>query len=356
LTLIASGLRLANARWDVATLASAGLMAVAAAPMLGDFALGQAALVSAAAVGAALVAYRARAVPAALAATLFAAVQPNLALPLLGQLRSGWAFAVATSAAGAFAVLCIVAAERFVAIQHTPAAVAFALGAAPALAAALGTTVALGALGLTAALIVRERLAPTTATLLCCATLPLAIPFFHEHDFVLEVLPLLVLGARARGRTRALAAGAAALLLVDWFGLAQRTAAAGQIIALGLATVCAFIGLGRSPTGARFALAGPIALLFLAAICVPLGHADPAPTWPADLPATFRADPGADVSSVWADEQRATGATTRNPGWGALRALPLAGCVVLGAAIITDARRRRLARLLRTASRADGPS
>jgi hypothetical protein len=59
------------------------------------------------------------------------------------------------------------------------------------------------------------------------------------------------------------------------------------------------------------------------------------------LPAGFHAAPAADASSVWAAEARAAGLTKREPAWGLLRGLPLAGCLVLAAALVEDARARR---------------
>ncbi len=345
---------------DPLTCAGAAGVALAAAPMLSDLALGQAALISAAAVAAALVAYRARWLPGAFVATLLAAAQPNLALALVGRMRSTWDTGVAVLAGLAFAGLALAAggglagafgyirrlrahgdAERFVTIQHTPAAIAFALHATPPIAAAVGIAVAVVAIAATVGVILGERLDATTATLVCCATLPLAAPFFHEHDFVLEVLPVLVLGLRARGRARSLAAAAGVLILVDWFGLAQRHAAQGQILALGFTVAAGFIGLGgMRPRGAS-QLSGILLLALLAALAAPLGHAHPAPTWPDALPDFYQANPAADASGVWADEQRAAGLNAVDPVWGALRSLPLIGCALLAAALVADARDRR---------------
>jgi hypothetical protein len=80
----------------------------------------------------------------------------------------------------------------------------------------------------------------------------------------------------------------------------------------------------------------------LAAIALPLGRLRPAPVWPDRLPVTFHADPATDASAVWAAEQRATGLTARIPAWGLLRGLPLAGCIVLSAALVAEARRLRV--------------
>lgn len=352
-------LRIARAPRDPLVYAGAAAFAIASAPMIGAFALGQAALLAAAGLAGALVCYRARNATAAILATLLAAVQPNLALALVGRLRSRRDLIIAGSAGAMFLGLTLLsggpagivaylhrleahaAAERFTTIQHTPAAIAFAFGATPASAIALGGIIAFIALGSTLAAIVRERLDATTSTLVCCAALPLAIPFFHEHDFVIEVLPLLVLAVRSSGRARALAAVAAALILVDWLGLAQRHFAHGQIVCLGFAVSFAFVALAGIRVRGLAQYAGVATLALLAAILVPVSYAHPAPTWPDTLPAAFRAVAGADASSVWGAEQRAAGLIAAEPVWGALRSLPLAGCIVLGAALIIDARSRR---------------
>jgi hypothetical protein len=159
---------------------------------------------------------------------------------------------------------------------------------------------------------------------------------------VLEVLPVLVLAVRAQGRARSLAAVAAVLVLVDWFGLAQRHAAQGQILCLGLAVAFGFAGAGRSVArGTRSDVAGLATLAVVAAVALPLGSSHPAPTWPDTLPPGYRADHGADASAVWADESRLAGLGRVEPVWGILRAIPLAGCIVLAAAVVADARDRR---------------
>lgn len=360
--IIAAAFRLSRAAHDGPTVAWTAAFTLASAPVVSALALGQAALVSAAGVAGALIAYRARRPAEAIGATLLAGIQPNLALALLGRLRTPWDIALAAAAGSAFAALTLAAgggdrgvasylrrlaahgaAERDVAIQHTPSAIAYSFGLAPNVAAMLGSAAALAAVGALILCIVRERLNATSAALLTCALFPFAVPFFHEHDFVLELLPLLILALRARGRARALASVAAVLLLVDWFGFAQRTAAQGQIVCLGLAVVLGFAALQR-PAGRGFPPEGWGLLVFacLAAIALPLGRLRPAPVWPDRLPVTFHADPATDASAVWAAEQRATGLTARIPAWGLLRGLPLAGCIVLSAALVAEARRLRV--------------
>ncbi len=359
--LVIASLALAGTRRVLPLLGGLAL-GLASGPATSAIALGQAALISAAGIACALVAFERRAVAAGALATLVAAVQPNLVLALIARMRDRTALLCAVLAATAFAALTLAAgggphgfaeyvhrlgehgrAERFVTIQHTPAAIAWALGAPAALAQAAGIACALAAVAATAAAIVRARLGARDGTLLAIAALPLAVPFLHEHDFAIELIPLLVLAVRARGAARAAAGIAAVLVGVDWLGLAQRPAADAQILVLGAAVACAFVALGGGARAARAELAPLAALLVLACAAVPLARAHPAPTWPDALPPGYRAPAGADASAVWAGEQRAAGLDERQPAWGALRALPLAGCIVLGGALVLTGRRRAAA-------------
>ena len=350
--LILAALGLSRAR-RVTALLGAFALVICSAPAISDIALGQVALVSAAAVACALVAYERRALVGGSFATLLAGVQPNLALVLVARLRDRTALVCAAAGALVFAALTLGAgggvpgfiaylhrlaehgrAERFVTIQHTPAAIAWALGASADVATAAGAACALLAIVAAIAAAVRARLGARDATLLAIAALPLAVPFFHEHDFVLELLPLLVLAVRARGTARVLAALAAVLICTDWLGLAQRPPAGAQIVTLGLAVACALVVLGPGARTTRADLIPFAALLALACIALPSARAHPAPTWPDALPAAYRAPPNADASTVWSDEQHTAGLDERQPVWGALRAIPLAGCIMLGTAII----------------------
>jgi hypothetical protein len=359
--LLLAALALARERRPFAV-AGAFVLAGASGPATSDIALGQAALLSAAGIACALLAYeravrsRAHAAGALLAgafATLLAGMQPNLALALAARMRDGAAWTAAALGAVAFAALTLAGgggvhgflaylhrlgehgrAERFITIQHTPAAIAWSFGAPAALAEAAGTACALAAVAVTIAVIVRARLSARDGTLLALAALPFAVPFFHEHDFVVELIPLIVLAVAARGPARALAGIAAVLIGADWLDLAQRPSAAAQIGALTFAVACGFVLLGRGPRATRADLAPFAAALVLASAAIPLARAHPAPTWPDMLPAAYRAPANADASAVWAGEQRAAGLDARDPAWGLLRSLPLAGCIILGFAIV----------------------
>lgn len=307
-------------------------------------ALGQAALLAGGALALALLRMERRDAVGAALATLVAAVQPNLVVALVARLRDRTAWIAASAAAAAFAALSLAVggglagvarylrllrehgeAERFVTIQHTPAAVAWSLGAAAPLASALGAAVAVAA-------IAGIALARGDRILVALAALPLAVPFFHEHDFVVALIPGLVLARRSTGRTRVVAGIATACVLVDWFGAAQRPAAQPQIVAEALAVACAFVALGPGALARRADLAPLLATAALAMVALPLAAAHPAPTWPDALPAGYRAPADAGASAIWAAEQRAAGLDAREPAWGALRAIPLAGSALLALA------------------------
>jgi len=350
--LIVAALRLART-YRIGALLGAMLLGIAAGPTTSDFALGQVALLSTAGFAGALFAYDRKRPLAGAFATLLAGAQPNLAVALLARMRDGLALRSAVAGGAAFALLTLLAgggfagfarylhvlgehgrAERFVTIQHTPGAIAWSFGAPEGLASAITLACALAAVVSVVVVTVRARLNALDGTLLALAALPLAIPFFHEHDFVVELIPLVIVAVRASGAARALAGVAAVLILVDWLGLAQRTPAQPQIASLALALACAFVAAGRGARATRADLAPFAALLVLFGAAVPLARAFPAPTWPDALPAGYRAPANADASALWGDEQRAAGLEARVPAWGALRALPLAGCVVLGVALV----------------------
>ena len=331
--------------------------AIASGPGTSALALGQIALLSAAGIGCALLAFERGSIAGGALATLAAATQPNLAPALIARLRDrtalfGTGLAVLAFAAltwwagdGARGVLDYAArlahhadAERFVAIQHTPAAIAASFGVPGVWASALGDVCALAAIALVVIATIRFRLGPRDGAFLAIAALPLALPFFHEHDFVIALVPLTVLALTARRAARVGAGVAAIMIGVDWFGLAQHPAGGAQIIVLGAVVACAFAALGPGARSTRADLAPFVALALLAAPALLLGHAFLAPIWPDALPAHFHAPAHADASAVWAAEQHAAGLDAQVPAWGALRAIPLAGCVVLALAIILASR------------------
>jgi len=353
--LVLASFFLARAPRDPLVLVAAFVLATLCGPGLSDLALGQIALVSAAGIALAIVALDRRATIPAAAAMLLGAVQPNLVIALVARMRTRRDLGIAIGAGIAFFAIgfaCLGtgawtdylarlarhgAAEGMILIQQTPAAIAYGLGAPRALARALGLAVAAIAAIAAVAGIVRGRLGPLDATLVALATLPLAIPFFHEHDFVVLIVPAIVLAVRARGVWLALAACATVLGLVDWLGFAQRPPQEPQNALLALAVSLAFAIVAGTR---RAAFAGTLALLVLLAIFIPLARAHPAPTWPDTLARDFHVPPDLDASDVWAAEQRAAGLERRDPVWAALRTLPLAGSALFAYLVFATARRR----------------
>jgi len=305
-------------------------------PLISDIALGQVALVSAAAVAVALLALERRS-PWAILAACVAGIQPNLAIPLAVWLTERRAALFLGAAAAAFLALTLVtgggvegvpayvrllarhgAAERSSVIQY----------GAPAI-------LALFAVLLTAAGAWRWRTQPRAAAMFALALLPWAVPFFHEHDFVLELIPAIVLAASPHARVRMLAGVAALATLVDWLGIAQHPHAAAQTVCLAFALACAYAVLPNRSYAAS-ALPPLAAAAVLALIAVPLALIFPAPVWP-DALGPFHAAPNLDASAVWAAEQQRAGLAAAVPAWGVLRAIPLAGCALLALAVYVAA-------------------
>lgn len=348
--LVGASLALVKPRVTRLQAAAAGTFALASGPMLSDITLGQAALVSAAASAVALGAFG-RTTLLAIAATFVAAIQPNLALPLAASLTQRRAFASIAAAAVAFFALTLAIggglpglrayvqhlaghgdAERFTSIQYTVPAVLAAFGLPHGTAIAAGLALAAIVTAGAAVAAFRFRARPALAAAIAIALLPLAIPFFHEHDFVLEIIPAIVILSLGDERTRTAAAIAALAIFVDWFGMAQRGPAQAQIIALTIGVALALAAYVARGTPRARDLAPLLAGVVLLVVTVPLARAFPAPTWPDDLSTAYRAPLGASASAVWSEEQRLAGLERDVPAWGFLRAIPLAGCAGLALA------------------------
>jgi hypothetical protein len=352
--LAAGCVALAGLRLSLANAGTAVLFCALSGPAISAVALGQAALVAAAAVALALLALDRRS-PAAVVAAFVAGIQPNLALPLAVRLNDrrsaaflalaaviflGVTFAAGGGPAGFVAYLARLAAhgaaERFTAIQYGVPAIGASFGLSAAAANAVANACAVLAIGLAVAAAVRLRAQPLLAMCVAIALLPWVVPFFHEHDFTLDLIPVLVLAAAPAARTRAFAAVAAACTLVDWFGVAQRPGTALETACLAGALACAFSALPARAAGAAPAAAFGATVL-LAAAALPLALAFPAPVWP-DTLGPFHAAATLDASAVWAAEQLRAGLDTGVPAWGVLRAIPLAGCALLAFAAYDAAR------------------
>ncbi len=325
--------------WDACALTACALSFV---PVTSDFGLGQAALVAYAAAAAA-VASIPFSVAGSAAALFVAALQPNVSLGaavLLAKPRGIVAAAAAVFALYALGtiyagllwpvhyftfLLAHGAAERFAAIQYTPASIAFGYGAAPPVAAVIGALVAIAAVVAAAIGIARsEGLAEKFAV--ACAALPLAAGFMHEHDLVLLLIPALWALRHMQGRMRAFAIFASVLCSVNWMDFAQQPQAAAQDITLAAGFCCAALAWSDQRTPSLYLAATAAFLVVCAGAWI--GAHYPAPIWPNGM-APFSVPANATAAQIWQAEQRATGLENVEPAWAALRTFSLAGSLLL---------------------------
>ena len=347
-TLALGGLIAGGVRLRVVPTFAVLCFAAASSPLTGGIALGQVALVACAAIVAFPATLRPRGTLAATALALVAGLQPNLALVLAARASDGRArlaivvaalialFGSALALGGLDGIAHYAsvlrdhgAAERFIAIQTTPGAVAYALGAPPALASGIALSFAAIVVVTLVLQCTRRRYAPNDRLLLASAALPLALPFAHAHDYAIAFVPAIVLVVRARGIAWACAACAALALAVDWLGLAQRPDGAASAIALALAGTCALVALAPGTLGRIHAM--PLAIVALVGLAARVTVTHRLPIWPDALPAGFSVAARLPAAVVWHAEQVASGITERDPVWGALRAIGLVACVVLWA-------------------------
>jgi hypothetical protein len=318
-------------------------------PLTSGLALGQVAVFACAAAVAAQVALARSNALAAATAALGAALQPNLGISLVARLPTRRA-AIALALAGAVAVGCSAAAlggldglwhyveglrdharaETGIAIQTTVAAVASAFGASSVAAQAIATATALLAAGALLALFATRRYGGLERFALTSATLPIVLPFAHEHDFTLAFFPALVCALRCSGGTWIAAACTTLFVAVDWLGLAQRPSGLPQSLCLATTAAFALAALGPRELGLR--RLWPLAVVPLVALAGAFAAMHPLPIWPDALPHGFHADKTLSVAAVWRLEQIATGLGKPDAVWGALRACSLLGCVGLAAA------------------------
>lgn len=358
IVLVLGSLVLAGAQRDPRTIAAAFLVAFASGPIISDIALGQVALVAAAAVVAAVFALRAGSLVGATAAIALSAIQPNIALVLLARMRDRRAFIAAAIAFAIFLSATLTfggnfgglidyvrmlsahaQAERYITIQHTITAIAYGFGVNQSAAAILGTLVSIAALVGILVLARRFRFDALESTAAACAALPLIVPFFHEHDFVIELFPALVLAVRARGTALSFAAAGTVLAATDWLGLSQRANGQWQLMAFVASLSLAFVALSGSARTRMTFLPG-LGAVGLILVLAPFAQAHQAPTWPDFLTERWHAPLGWSVAQVWHAEQVASGLEVREAAWSLLRTLPLLGCLSLLAALAANARGR----------------
>ncbi|TAM58645.1 DUF2029 domain-containing protein [bacterium] len=351
---VAAAVSFAVAGWRSRDAPLAALIAITFSPLTATLALGQLAGLAFAVLALAVAGLRN---PAGSGLALAcSALQPNLAIAALAGLRRSTlgAFAIAAMLATAAAAIAAAyahesmpkyaglllrhgAAESRDAIQISlPSLLATALPHAAALmvvpAAAL-TLVAVFAAARAA------RLEPRASVALACALLPLAAPFFHADDLIVLLLPAAFALRAWQARGALLGALGVELAAVNWLNLAQQPASQREDLLLAAAAACAVAAL--HPSRRALWLAAP-ALLALA--LAPLAAAHPVPLWPDALPQHFHVPGGLDAAAAWAREQQASGLTRQVPLWTLLRALPLAGCALLAAAIVLTSRAARRSR------------
>ncbi len=223
------------------------------------------------------------------------------------------------------------AAENLAVIQLTPASIAYGFGAAPAAAAIAGGIIAAGALAiwLTKVLPMPDPVLRFCAT---CALLPFVLPFFHEHDLIVEFVPAIVLARRMQGAACAWTLAAAMLCAIDWLGLAQRPEALPQALLLAAAFAGALIASRPQLTLKTLIVPAAMLLIVAAAGIVAAQHA--APVWPdAMAPLSPKVASGG-ISAAWHAELAATGLLARNAFWAGLRLGSLLGCAGLATAAL----------------------
>jgi hypothetical protein len=338
-------LRLANAPEEPAVALGAAIFAASFGALISDVALGQLALLCVAAVIATLLLLRTRAWLAASITSALAALQPNLCLVLIARatdLRALAAFGLGTilffammlapaGIAGLDRYLHLLAvhgaAEEHTVIQITPSGVALGFGASAAIAALAHYASMLVALGLGIAAM--RSLDPVARVGIAVCMLPFVVPFFHEHDFVLILLPALFCAINARARTLAFAAIGATLSAVDWLGLAQRPNAQLQSVLLACACALGFALLAQMRREAFAGMIAPVAVIVASLIA----RAHPVPIWPDALPLHWQGPPDAGISALWHLEQHVAGLEAQNPIWAFLRLLSLIADAMIGVAL-----------------------
>ena len=288
-------------------------------------------------------------------AGILAWAQPNVAVALISQtLRRKGAqafvggaivFVLACAAVAGWQQLNAYAqilhahqqAERFSAIQITPAAIAFGLGASPRVASSIGIATMLTAIAAWIMLMRRERdrIGQFCGT---CAILPLVMPFFHEHDLLVLFIPSVYFTLRCSTRMWPLAAAAALLCATDWLGLAQRPDGALQTMLLVGSAGIALIALRNDVRPGMFVV--PACVLALIAVAAVVAQTRAAPVWPDAMRTIAHGNLAGGAADVWHREQFATGLLAPNPFWAALRAVSLTGVVMLVASAAWHEERR----------------
>lgn len=330
------------------TLVALGVAALGFGPLTSALALGQFALPAAAAAFAAVITSR---LWIKTLATIVVCLQPNLAISLVSQLRRKRSAIPIVCGAAIFIAVCIMnvglhgiahyfdvvrshnLAERFDAIQITPDAIFYGLGANGFLSGALAVVIGIAAIATWIGNIRRLR-DPLTAFSLTCFLMPFVTAFFHEHDLAIVFAPAVALVLRAPRRLLAIALAGAMLCATDWLGLAQRPDGLLQTFLLVASFATALLALRREADEAAILAAGLVLCGVVVAGILARSHS--LAVWPDGMHLLPAAIAGPNIAAVWHAEQAATGLFTRNAFWALLRCASLAGPGLLAYAVISS--------------------
>jgi len=332
---------LANLRRTPATLFALAIAAFGFGPITADLALGQLALLVALAI---LVAFAARGTFVEGLAAAITCAQPNLALALAGELRNRKTALAVISGAAAVAGISVAIvggpgavsyiralqehgyAERFSAIQLTPAAIAYGFGAGEQTAAVAGVLVAISGVAVWALCMrgVRDPLMLFCAT---CALAPFVAPFFHEHDLAIVFAPAVLLVLRTSGNAARVALAGALFCAANWLGLAQNPEGTLQTFLLVAACAAALVTLRQDFSFRTLEIPAAILILITAAGFVARAHL--LPIWPNAMASLSAGVQHANIAAIWRAEQNAAGLFARDTMWALLRCASLAGCGLL---------------------------
>lgn len=337
-------------RFDVVIVVA---LAAAFGPLSNGFSLGQTVLAAMGMLTVALCSARGgRWAAAGLGSLAIVVLKPNVSLALIGLSRSRRGFVALVAAGAAFVVGSVLvagprgiaryasvlhgqtAAERASMLQMTPTSIALGFGAAPEVADVLGSLIAIAAIIALGVVVWRIRADEIETAALACAALPFVSPFLHEHDLIVTFLPAMLCLHRAKGRTWSAGALGTVLIANDWLALTQGFLGGVYAVVTALVASLEVAALAdRVPIRLR---AIPFAVVPLAAVLWLAAPHAATPLWPSALPAGFKAAPGASVTEVWGDEQRASGLERVFPYAATVRLFSLIGCgLVFGALAAT---------------------
>jgi hypothetical protein len=207
---------------------------------------------------------------------------------------------------------------------------------AQSVARTFGTVVSIVAIGAIIVALRATRANIADGALIAYATLPFVLPFEHEPDMVVALVPALVVAFRATGWAWALGAAGTVLLCIDPFALTQGWP--GLLFSVAMATITSLQLAALAPAAVgrlRFVPLAVAALILAIGLFAPSQHL---PLWPATLPDHRTLAAGATPSSVWHDELVAMGLEDPNAWVSVLRLLTLCGCGCIGVAMLCTAR------------------